>query len=430
MHLFSLQSVILIAAIASSTLTVQVLASGIPQAPQSDPEVFAGTSLPYPVPERVQSPPDSLETVFVNHVGRHGARFLSKKDYTGAVLSFLDGQPKLTADGERVRRLCLRLDSLTDGRWGALDAMGMEEQDSIGARFFRRYPGLFERNDSVEAWSSYVPRCVMSMDFMTHAIESRFPRLEMGMGSGPRFNRLLRFFTTDRNYKAFKENGDWKRVWQDFADSVAPVSPIDRLTPDESGLSRREKQELATNLYKVVAGSFAILTDAEWKPFFTDEEYRRLWECENLRHYLTYSWSGIGTEPMTQARPLLAELIRTIDAAAAPEYDGPAAILRFGHAETLMPLLCLMDIPGCRYVTDDWGSVAAHWRDYEVAPMAVNLQMALCRSRETGELYLVTYVNEVQSGPILSWSEARGRLLEQESLTRGRRTSSGGLPTP
>lgn len=67
--------------------------------------------------------------------------------------------------------------------------------------------------------------------------------------------------------------------------------------------------------------------------------------------------------------------------------------LRFGHAETLMPLLSLIDAPGCRFLTTDPADVASHWRNYQVAPMAVNLQMLLCKSR-TGRYYVRVDINE------------------------------------
>lgn len=36
-----------------------------------------GSARPYPVPEGLAEVPDSLTPIFLNHVGRHGARYLS-----------------------------------------------------------------------------------------------------------------------------------------------------------------------------------------------------------------------------------------------------------------------------------------------------------------------------------------------------------------
>ena len=69
---------------------------------------YAGTSLPYPSPgeQAVYQVPDSLEVVYIDHVGRHGARFLSKASYTQDMLKFLDSEGPLTAAGVK-RRGCV-----------------------------------------------------------------------------------------------------------------------------------------------------------------------------------------------------------------------------------------------------------------------------------------------------------------------------------
>nr|WP_289760752.1 hypothetical protein [Duncaniella muris] len=68
-------------------------------------------------------------------------------------------------------------------------------------------------------------------------------------------------------------------------------------------------------------------------------------------------------------------------------------MLRFGHAETLMPLLSLMHLPGCYYMTNYFDTVGMHWRDFYVVPMASNLQMILFRA-ESGNYYLRVDLNE------------------------------------
>ena len=92
------------------------------------------------------------------------------------------------------------------------------------------------------------------------------------------------------------------------------------------------------------------------------------------------------------AAALLKELITTMDTAAKGT-NGYSVMLRFGHAETLMPLLALMRIPGCYYITDHRGTVGLHWRDFAVVPMAANLQMILLQST-TGRYYVRIDLNE------------------------------------
>ena len=84
--------------------------------------------------------------------------------------------------------------------------------------------------------------------------------------------------------------------------------------------------------------------------------------------------------------------------------------LRFGHAETLMPLLSQLAVPGCRYVTTDWQSVCDYWRDYGVG------QPVLKRSKGSDRMYVQTLHNEQPAMPLMTYRQAQEWL--DQSLTR------------
>lgn len=379
---------------------------------------YAGTSLPYPClgDHEAYQVPDSLEVVYIDHVGRHGARFLSKASYTRDMLKFLDDAGPLTAAGVRLRALCHRLDSVTAGRYGALDSIGMVEQTGIGDRMSRRGAEALRQLDSVTAIASYVPRCVMSMDMCSHAVIWNHPKTEMGQGSGPRYNTLVRFFETDSAYLAYDRSNEWKRVWEAYDAKVSPVDAVRRLIPNCNAVSDKKLRKMARVMYKIVAGANAVFGDVDWQAFYTPDEYRRAWQSENLRHYLTYSANGLSLTPSRMSRSLVADIAASLEHASRPGYDGPAMTLRFGHAETLMPLLSQLAVPGCRYVTTDWSGVAGHWRDYEVVPMAANLQLLLLRSKGTDRMYVQTLHNEQPAMPLMTFIRAMEWL--EQSLTR------------
>ena len=103
---------------------------------------------------------------------------------------------------------------------------------------------------------------------------------------------------------------------------------------------------------------------SEW---FTEADYRRCWEVSNLRHYYQRSVSEVSSLP-AKAAPLLRDIISKTDSAVAGKTN-LAASLRFGHAETVIPLFALMRLPGC-YVPDaSAGEVAARWCDRDVSPL-------------------------------------------------------------
>ncbi|MCM1318998.1 MAG: hypothetical protein NC217_01290 [Muribaculaceae bacterium] len=421
--------------------------------------VYAGTGLPYDAPGETVSVPDSLQVIFVNHIGRHGARYLSSDKFSRKVEKAISKDDELTEVGLRVHRLCVIVDSLSAGHWGALDELGCREQSGIGERFAERYSGLLANNDSIIGFSSYIPRCVMSMDEMTHGVVWENRDLELSLGSGKRYTPLVRAFDIDSAFKEYQDSPAWHNAYNEFRNKTCPTEvalrlsergsrflermcwelivrgvqnaggPLEAALADtlacdwppewelEAGMSKDKAMEVAEALYRIVGGSQSLFvttnvpdnTYTGWLNYFTEQEYARLWECSNLKHYLEWTTTCYGDEPARMAEALLREMLATMDAAAAPDYNGPAAIVRFGHAETLMPLYALMHLPGCYYVTDDLGTVSAHWQDFDVVPMAANLQMVLTRSKTTGKEYLLMYRNECPVGAPELWSNAKER---------------------
>ncbi|MDE5942071.1 MAG: hypothetical protein K2H14_08180, partial [Muribaculaceae bacterium] len=132
-----------------------------------------GSARPYPAPDDPATYPDSLTPVFVNHVGRHGARYLSSPKTSVDLLKELqraDSAGVLTPLGKSLMATARHIIEISHNRWGALDSLGMAEQRGIASRMFRAYPALFA-DSRVDAISSYAPRCVMSMYEFTHQLD-------------------------------------------------------------------------------------------------------------------------------------------------------------------------------------------------------------------------------------------------------------------
>ena len=79
-------------------------------------------------------------------------------------------------------------------------------------------------------------------------------------------------------------------------------------------------------------------------------------------------------------------LVQTTDDFIAGQNAATTAVLRFGHAETPMPLLSLLKIPGCYYLTNYFDTVAQHWCDFDVVPMAANIQFVLFKAKRFGQI--------------------------------------------
>lgn len=396
-------------------MTLPALSGADPTATRYPAVDCLGSAKPYPAPEGRVATPDSLIPVFVNHVGRHGARYLSSPKTATRLAQRLhaaDSASLLTPLGKNLMKLTDYVIKKSANRWGALDSLGMAEQRGIASRMLRAYPRLF-REQTVSAISSYSPRCVMSMYEFTHQLDRLDNTVEINTASGHRYSRLMRPFDIDQEYIDWVKSNAWEAPYDMLFQTSVPAAPARRLVKGD--LSGEEAMDLSWDAYRVLMGLPAMGMAMDIERYFTLEELNALWACENLRHYLVRTATTLSSEPALIASDLLANLIETTDVAARGE-NVAAVQLRFGHAETLMPLLSLMRLPGCYYMTNYFDTVALHWKDFHVVPMAANLQMILFITAD-GKPYVRVDLNEQPVNLIpnsdriyIPWKEARDYL--------------------
>lgn len=379
-----------------------------------------GSAMPYPVPAESVTLPDSLTAVFINHVGRHGARFPSSpKNVTTLIreLAKADSAKALTPAGEELLTLAKFVSETSRNRWGALDSLGMAEQRGIASRMFRNYGMLF--NDTrVNAISSYSPRCVMSMYEFTHQLDRLNNHIEITTSSGRQNSPLMRPFDLDPDFIEWVKNGDWKAAYEMQFETMMPTAPARKLFKGEYAkeMTNDDARKVSFHAFKLLQGLSAMGLPSKMERYFTREEANQAWSCTNLSHYLERTASTLSTLPAEIAVPLLTDLLTTAEAAVEGKQQY-AVMLRFGHAETLMPLLSLMHLDGCYYLTNYFDTVALHWKDFHVVPMASNLQMILVKSK-SGKMYVRLDLNE-RPIPLLPgsdiiytpWEQAREYLL-------------------
>ena len=355
-----------------------------------------GSLKPYTAPTKEYAYPDSLAPVFINHVGRHGSRFPASATHCKQLLEALESaktQGTITARGKELLALVQTVMEVVNGQWGALDDLGVSEQRGIAARMYSRYPSLFKEK-RVEAISSYSPRCVMSMFSFTHQLTRMNNTIELSTASGRGKSLLMRPFDVEMSYKDFIELGTWKEPYQQHVDRVVPTSALERVLGKDYNYGETNPKDLAIVEYYVIAGMSAMEMECDASRYFTNEEYNALWSCFNLRQYLQRSASTLSSVPADIASPLLCDIIESTDSVVARKGNSiMGAKLRFGHAETLMPLLSLMRLKGCYYKTNYFDTVAKNWQDFNVVPMSANIQFILFKTKG-GNFYLRIDRNE------------------------------------
>ena len=201
-------------------------------------------------------------------------------------------------------------------------------------------------------------------------------------------------------------------------ETMMPTAPARKLFKGEYAkeMTNDDARKVSYHAFKLLQGLSAMGLPSKMERYFTREEANQAWSCTNLSHYLERTASTLSTLPAEIAAPLLTDLLTTAEAAVEGKQQY-AVMLRFGHAETLMPLLSLMHLDGCYYLTNYFDTVALHWKDFHVVPMASNLQMILVKSK-SGKMYVRFDLNE-RPIPLLPgsdiiytpWQQAREYLL-------------------
>lgn len=359
-----------------------------------------GSAMPYPSPVVDRLYPDSLTLVLMEHVGRHGARYPSSAERAVKLKSLIDSakaQNTLTPVGKELEKIVDDVLSIADGRWGQLDSLGMREQQAIADRMVRNFPALF--NGGVSAIASYVPRCVMSMYEFNHQVAWKERKINISCVSGPEFSPLLRPFSIDSAYLAYRDERPYKESYREYFDKTAPVAVTERVLGADF-VSQEDKREVSSLIYQFLSGMNAMSYPVDMSRFMTLDECNALWSTRNLTQYLERVANRFSGVPSRIAAPLLKNIIESINSGVAQgDSAGCKVHLRFGHAETMMPLLSLMRIPGCYYMTDNLDSVADNWRNFYVVPMASNIQIIMFRS-VSGNLYARVDFNECPVAPL------------------------------
>lgn len=381
-----------------------------------------GSLTPYPSQVGPVEYPDSLLPVFVNHVGRHGARYPASASNSLALkraLEQADSIGTITPLGKSLLDLTNMVIDLSNNRWGALDSLGMAEQAAIATRMFYNFTEVFSSEGVVKAISSYSPRAMMSMYSFTHQLDRLNNRTTFTSSTGRINSRLLRPFDLDKDYLDFRKDKSWQAPYDEYLATACPVSALTRVLGKEYPYAdEKAKRELALIEYYVVAGLQAMGLPSQMEKYFDTAEANALWSCFNLRQYLQRTATTLSSVPADIASDLVLDIIQTTDNFISGEDSATKAVLRFGHAETLMPLASLLRLPGCYYLTNYFDTVASHWRDFEVVPMAANIQFILYKSRRSGRFYVQVLLNEkpVQlrkgdDATIYPWGEMRRYLM-------------------
>lgn len=358
----------------------------------------------YTPEDAVRTPaPKGYEPFYISHFGRHGSRWLLRNNEYTDLKAYFDAAAEaggLTDFGQDVRR---RIELVyADGidRAGDLSPLGALQHRGIAERMYAACPEVFSGNSRIDARSTVVVRCVLSMAAFCERLKELNPHLQITRTAGIRNTRIFNFFNTQANpdicpdYLALPKSPAWKQAGEEFrASRLDPSRLLGRLFTGEYASRVEHPQRLLQMLGNARASLHGLETDVTLDDLFTQEELYAVWECENRDFYLYRGPDpGTGRYPEYLARVLLEDLLDRADKAIAS--GTPAADLRFGHDANLMTLLNLMRFEGCSTTASSPDEIAEVWRSYRVSPMAANIQLIFYRRKSSDEVLVKMLHNE------------------------------------
>ena len=173
------QMIILMMATFALVMNAQTAREEIAQ----NPCFSASNYLAYPGPTKeLTKAPKGYKPFYISHYGRHGSRYLiGTDDYYNPVdiLTEADEKGKLTAFGKDVLRRLIMIRDEAEKRDGELTQLGAEQHQQIAARMYERFPEVFKGDVCIDAKSTIVIRCILSMENELHQFLLKNPKLRI-----------------------------------------------------------------------------------------------------------------------------------------------------------------------------------------------------------------------------------------------------------
>lgn len=399
------------------------------QTQTSRPDRFQAGSqqLAYPVPEHgipsLTPSPEGYVPFHIEHYGRHGSRWLlSGKDYSEpvAMLRKAKEHGKLTPRGEQLLRELTFVENESQNRLGELTPLGHRQHRGIARRMVGNFPEVFTDSTNVDAKSTVVIRCILSMANEIAEIETLVPGIRTRMDASRTTQNT--FDHWDKSDTILRNTLDEAhKLDKAFAESLPkPDAFFDVIFNDRQFVRDSiGEQNFFDRVFFLAVNMQSHDNFPDIYDIFTSDELHNAWLARNAQWYISS-----GNNPMTAHRVpfnqaiLLNNIIESADTAMTSPHI--SANLRFGHESVLLPLSALMELNNAAYSTDDFSTLADHWRNYEIFPMGSNIQIIfyrpIDRHGENADNVLVkVLLNEAEAtlpatpvvGPYYRWADLR-----------------------
>ena len=383
----------------------------------------------YPGPEqqKLTPAPKGYEPFYLSHYGRHGSRYLiDKNDYNRAwrVLMRADSVGKLTPYGQDVLRRVSMLRNEADKRLGELTLRGAEQHRQIAHRMWERFPQVFKGETDIDAKSTVVIRCILSMENALQELKSLNPKLRIRHDASE--HDMWYMNSWEKALKDKQWNDETRAAYDAFKKRHRNYDRVMQVLFNDTAYVNHEvnAENLNYHLFKLASNiqSTELRHEVSLYDLFTADEIYDNWMIENAGWYIGYGPCPLngGLQPFSQ-RHLLRKMIEEADANITKSH--PGASLRFGHEVCVMPLACLLEMNNCGKQVSDFELLPQEgWKNYEIFPMACNVQLVFYKPKKgKGDILVKALLNENEAtlplkavtGPYYKWSDFREYYLRK-----------------
>ena len=372
----------------------------------------------YPTPTaKYTKAPAGYKPFYLSHYGRHGSRFHQPADHYHALYNTLakaDSLGKLTDLGKSLLERAKYLDEYAAPRAGDLTQLGVAQHQGIAKRMVKNFPEVFKNDAYVEAYASTSVRCVVSMAAFLEELHAQKPKVEIHQESG---KYLMSFISPLDFGKIINESNTpaWQKENEKIYSHVNPTRMMRAIFNDSNYIKKNvDGGDLFSKIYEIgnsLQGSPEI--EFSFDDLWTADDLYERWRAQNAWWY-----SVLGNNPFAKkqglenARPLLKNVLdeadkviaadtTKADKTAAKPVKKTTATLRFGHDTVIIPFAVLLQLENGSMSTGtetaDMENLHKVWRDYEITPMAANVQFIFYKSAKKGSPILVkVMLNEIE----------------------------------
>lgn len=423
-HLWLFATALLATSALMSASTIQA------QTPREDFKrditLSASNYVAYRGPQKQLSPaPKGYKPFYLSHYGRHGSRYMiGKAAYDVPYFSLLKAKQegKLTPKGEETLRKVALIREDAKGRDGELTPLGALQHQGITQRMMERFPEIFAGKTNVEARSTVVIRCILSMENGLQQLLRMNPQLHIFHDAS--YHDMYYMNQPDKRLDSLKncigrkvvqeeltsKHDNYKRVMEELFNDPAWV----KLNINQRDLNHK-LYEMAGAIQGTELRGKVSLYD-----LFTQDELYDNWVVSNSWWQMSYGNSPYtgNVQPYSQ-RNLLRDIIEKADSCIALPH--PGATLRYGHDTMVTPLTCLLNLNGYGAEIKDPEKIATQWFDYKITPMATNLQFVFYRKAKSDDILVKVLLNEDEAtlpiksdvAPYYHWNDFKAYCQEK-----------------